>query len=535
MTHTSSWFVTPPFSVIAPHTPSIAADDAPGPRRALVLAGGGMRVAYQAGAIRALAEAGLRFAHGDGTSGGTINLAMLLSGVPPAEMCDRWRTLDPKAFASPTSIEEYLKLPNAMALGDADGVTGTVFPHLGIDVGRVRAARGIDGTFNVCNFTRKTAEAIPHTDIDLDLLVAGISLPIFMPPVRARGATWTDAVWIKDANLLEAVRRGADEIWLVWCIGNTPTYYPGAFRQYVHMIEMSACGVLHEELRRIAEINQDVAFGERPYGRTRPVVLHVIKPRTALPLDPDFFFGRVDARTLVALGYLDAVRYLDAMRAEGVPLTPEATQMQDEPLGITFRETMAGPFALGVDDPKAGAAAGERAATTLTMHATVTVHDVQRFVADPTHTGELVGEIDFPPLGTGIPARAGVFRLFSAGGTPGLKYMVYELGFQHDGRRYYLAGKKEVRNDAGLDMLSDTTTLFTRLHEGDDANGPVVGAGVLHLDMGDFAKLMSTIRPVGARSMTEGAEAVMTFSRFFAGQLIDSYGGAVGRMMGGGA
>jgi hypothetical protein len=111
--------------------------------------------------------------------------------------------------------------------------------------------------------------------------------------------------------------------------------------------------------------------------------------------------------------------------------------------------------------------------------------------------------------------------------------MVYELGFQHDGKRYYLAGRKEVRDDAGVDLLSDTTTLFTRLHEGDDATGPVVGAGVLHLDMGDFARLMSTIRPVGARSAGEGAGAVLTFSRFFAGQLMDTYGGAVGRVLGG--
>src|SRR5213075_2810999 len=51
------------------------------PRRSLVLAGGGMRVAYQAGAIHALLEEGLGFAHADGTSGGTMNLAMLMSGL----------------------------------------------------------------------------------------------------------------------------------------------------------------------------------------------------------------------------------------------------------------------------------------------------------------------------------------------------------------------------------------------------------------------------------------------------------------------
>ena len=38
--------------------------------RSLVAAGGGMRVAWQAGVVRALQEEGLTFDHVDGTSGG---------------------------------------------------------------------------------------------------------------------------------------------------------------------------------------------------------------------------------------------------------------------------------------------------------------------------------------------------------------------------------------------------------------------------------------------------------------------------------
>ncbi len=501
--------------------------------RSLVLAGGGMRVAYQAGAIRALAERGLTFQHGDGTSGGTMNLSMLLSGISPEEMCERWRTLDVKAFASLMPIAEYLKGPLAMALGDADGIIGTVFPHLGIDVARIRTPQAMAGTFNVCNFTRKTAEVIANTDVDLDLLIAGISLPIYMPPVVTRGSTWTDAAWIRDANLMEAVRRGADEIWLVWCIGNTATYYPGVFRQYVHMIELSANGMLNEELARIAEVNAAVAAGERPYGRTRPVAVHVIKPEYALPLDPDFFMGRIDARTLIDTGYSDAVRYLAQMRPEGVPLTWEATQMQDEPSGITFREMMTGSFALGETDPERGATRGTAEGTTLTMHATVTVHDVDRFVSDPNHAGSLLGEIDFTPFGAGMPSSAGVFNLFAPADVPRLKYMVYELAFMHQSKPYYLAGKKHVRDDPGFDLLSDTTTLYTTLHEGSDASGKVVGAGVLKLGMGDFAKLITTVRPTGAHQATDGAAAVMKFTKFFAGQLMNTYGG-LGHFMGGG-
>ena len=493
-------------------------------RRSIILAGGGMRVAYQAGVLLALEEAGITFDHGDGTSGGTMNLAMLLSGLSPAEMCERWRTLDVKAFASPVPFKDYLDLPHAMAMGDADGIVAKVFPHLGIDIARINASTVMDGTFNVCDFVRKTAEVIPHTDIDMELLVAGISLPIFMPPVHARGTTWTDAVWIKDANLMEAVRRGADELWVVWCIGNTPTYFPGPFRQYVHMIELSANGKLFEEFRQIVELNERIARGETPNGRTKPVVLHVIRPATPLPLDPDFFLGRIDARTLIDIGYRDTTRYLASMSPDGIPFTPEATQMSDDTAGITFRETMAGYFAMGETDPKVGAERGEALKTRLTMHATVTVRDVERFIKDPGHNGELTGEVVFAPLGTPSPASTGVFNLFAPTTDPSLRNMVYELGFQSGGTQYYLAGKKHVRDDAGLDLLSDTTTLYTTLHKGTSAAAPVVGAGVLTLGIGDFASLLATIRPIGTQSPVDGAAAVLRFGKFFAGQLADIYG-----------
>jgi len=79
-----------------------------GPRRSLILAGGGMRVAYQAGVLQALAEAGLVFQHADGTSGGTINLAMLMSGLAPDDMAARWRSLDPKGFIGLMPLDDYL-------------------------------------------------------------------------------------------------------------------------------------------------------------------------------------------------------------------------------------------------------------------------------------------------------------------------------------------------------------------------------------------------------------------------------------------
>jgi predicted patatin/cPLA2 family phospholipase len=498
------------------------ADD-PGPKRSLILAGGGMRVAYQAGVVRALLESGLTFAHADGTSGGTINLAMLFSGLSPVEMCDRWRTLDVHDFASLMPLEQYLKVSDLMGMGSADGIINKVFPHLGIDLAKINAAQGMQGTFNVCNYTRKVSEVVTHQDLNLNLLVAGISLPIYMPPVRNGNDLYVDSVWIRDANLMEAVRRGAEELWVVWCIGNIGIYKGGAFNQYVHMIEIAANGALFGEFEGINDINRRIEKGETVLGHTRPIRLHLIKPDYPLPLDPDYFLGRIDGATLIAMGYADASKYLKNKKPEGLPLQPETTQMQNPTLGITFRETMAGGLTLGETDPETGSEKGKHTGSILAMHSTITIQDVNRFITDPDHLGQLNGSIDFAAFGQNIPSSTGVFNLFSPTDQPGLKLMVYEMGFTANGKNYYLAGKKEVRDDSILNMWKETTTLYSQLYQGIDKTGPVVGAGILTLGPLDLMKMVSTMHALNAPSATEGAKAVMTFGRFFMGQLWDSY------------
>jgi predicted acylesterase/phospholipase RssA len=296
------------------------ADGPLGPRRSLVLAGGGMRVAYQAGVLSALEAAGLRFHHVDGASGGTMNLSMILAGQSSDEISERWRTLDSRHFAALLPGREYLLSPRWPGLGSSRGLREWVFPHLGVDLDRIRAATGMEGTYNVCDFATKTAEVVPHTEVDLDLLVAAVSLPVLMPAVVRNGRSYTDAVWIRDSNVPEAVRRGSDEIWLVWCIGNTPTYHRGLFRQYVHMIEMAANGSLLRDLDYVATRWPD-----------RPVLLHVIKPAHPIPLDPAYYMGRIDAATLIDFGYQDACRYLDHPHPLGAPWDSGVTGMQEAP------------------------------------------------------------------------------------------------------------------------------------------------------------------------------------------------------------
>lgn len=281
--------------------------------RSLVLAGGGIRVAYHAGVLQALEEAGLTFGHVDGTSGGIFGTAMLGSGVTPTEAARYWRRLDLGGFMRVLPLRRYFGgLP---AIGSATGVREKIFPGLGIDIARLRTNATAAFTFNVCNFAHKTLESIPNADVTLDHLVAGVSLPLFMPAVPIAGASYLDGVWIRDANLTTAYERGATEVYLVWCIGNTPTYRPGLFHQYVHMIEIAANGALFEEMATLSA---------RATREGRSWRVNVIKPAYALPLDPDFVLHRIDADTLINIGYADAKRYLADPRPVATPLSNTA-------------------------------------------------------------------------------------------------------------------------------------------------------------------------------------------------------------------
>lgn len=184
---------------------------------------------------------------------------------------------------------------------------------------------------------------------------------------------------------------------------------------------------------------------------------------------------------------------------------------------------MTGGFSLSATDYKVGCDQGQWAGTELSMHAQVDIDDIDQFIADSGHAGRLSGSIDFPPMGKAMQAHSGVFNLFYPSDDPTTKLMVYELGFNHAGQDYYLAGKKEVRDDTGFDLWSDTTTLYTNLHQGTDKTAPVVGAGILSLGVTDLIKLVSTIKVLNAESGADKLKTVGKFGHFFMGELWDTY------------
>ena len=116
-----------------------------------------------------------------------------------------------------------------------------------------------------------------------------------------------------------------------------------------------------------------------------------------------------------------------------------------------------------------------------------------------------------------------MFRFFrpAAEDTGNLKHFIYEVAFEHNGKPYYLAGHKDVRE--GGELWGDTTTLYTRLHEGSDKAGKVIGAGVLTLGVNDLIALLRTVEVHNASSEPERLAVIIRFGRLFLGELWDSY------------
>jgi hypothetical protein len=470
-----------------------------------------MRVAYQAGVFKALGEFGLRFAHGDGTSGGTMNLAMLLSGLSPDAMCERWRTLDVLRFSALMPIDEYLRSWDMMGVASSKGIREYVYPHLGIDVAAINRSSGMTGTFNVCNFSRKTAEVISGEQLSLDLLVAGISLPIFMPAVQINGDWYTDAVWIKDANLMTAVSGGSEELWIVWCIGNTTEYLAGAFNQYVHMIEMAGNGRLIVELEQIGEINRKRAASESLASPAKPVKVHIVKPRYPLPLDPDFFLGKITASTLINMGYADTCRYIEKeMRPEGVALNWEASQMKVPGVGITFSKTMKGTVALET-------AVGEgrvrvvESSSPLTLHLTVRIVNLDAFLAGDSSVTEISGDLVHPVLGGCRPFIEVLVRPKEAG--PDADHFALDCRFWHNGSQFRLVGNIRRATYAGSVpvIFSEMPFRLDRIGDG----GGDLGTGVLKPGGGPMLETARTLHVTNASTFTSKVRALFKFGRLF--------------------
>ena len=491
-------------------------------RRSLILAGGGTKVAFQAGVLQVwLDEAQLAFDHADGASGGVFNLAMLCQGMSGTEIANNWRANQPLRAIEP-NVSQWLKLPFAKSLFRLGRYRRNVLRAWGLDWPRIRSASR-EATFNLYNFTRHRHVVLTPEEMDEDRLISAVSLPMWFPPVVIDGDTYIDAVFVTDANIEEAIRRGADEVWVIWTVSEHGQWHPGFVAQYFQMIEAMANGQLRGVLARITRNNEAIAKREHAeFGR--PIEVKILHAEVPLHYLLNFTRDRIAAA--VELGVQAGRRWC---HDEEIPLRtrPPPRSGREHP-SVRFSEEMAGHVDFGEYDYAAGAARGRAKSTALMFHLTIEVEDLARFVVMPDHQAAARGWIDSDAFGGRLPVKLGVFNLFVDQRDPSDKRMLYRLWFRDGaGRPLTLVGHKVVRDDAGLDLWRDATTLYTRVLAGhvkeDAADAETIASGVLRVSPWAFARQLTTFRATAPTAAGRVA-TLGRFGRLFTGRLWDVYG-----------
>jgi len=490
-------------------------------KRSLILAGGGIKVAFQAGVLQVwLDEAGLTFDHADGASGGTFNLAMYCQGMSGAQIAENWRNLSPYLGVN-FNLAEYGKLFYAESLFTLDRYRKNVFPGWGLDWDRIRASEK-EATFNVYNFSKHELEVLTPDRMTEDYLAACVSLPMWFPPVIIDGNTYIDPVFITDANLEEAIRRGADELWVIWTVSERGEWNDGFVANYFQIIETSANGHFKRMVRRIEVNNAAIAEGrDGEFGRR--IELKILKAEVPLHYLINLSSDRL--KEAVNRGVRDARRWCVE---QGIPLSGRDGPRPDDLTKLRFTEEMKGYITLGETDYDAGFREGRESGTFLMFHLTIEVDGVEHFVSDPEREATAEGYVKCEVLGGEFPVEKGVFNLFVYEKDPSRRRMLYRLFFRDGaGRPLTLSGFKVVEDDPGSDLWTDTTTLFTRILEGhveseEEEQAQIVASGIINIHLLDFFRQLTTFRTDGP-TPAERASALTRFGKLFLGDLWDVY------------
>jgi cholesterol oxidase len=213
------------------------------------------------------------------------------------------------------------------------------------------------------------------------------------------------------------------------------------------------------------------------------------------------------------------------------PEPAEQPEIADPEAGrsMEFTEKMRGFFALGETDPATGWRIGRQLTERFMFKLTITAPDVERFVAGADHTATAEGYVDCDLLGGQLPVQRGWANLFVDTGIAGTEEMRYRLWFSdRSGAPITMYGFKTVRDDPGLDIWRDTSTLYITLMKGhvppgengaDDGTGEVIGAGMLRILPLDFARQLTTFRGAGRGPLA----SIARFGAFFTKSVMDAY------------
>lgn len=215
-----------------------------------------------------------------------------------------------------------------------------------------------------------------------------------------------------------------------------------------------------------------------------------------------------------------------------LPSSPRREHTPVKP-GIRFTETMEGDFSTeAVDSYENAAAHGQASGSSFKFTLTIASSDVETMLEDPAHEAIMVGTVEAAALSSDpLTTSEGKFNLFVKDPEHiGVRRMIYRMRLHAtDGATYYFKGFKTIRDDAGLDVWDDTTTLYITVHKGKDDSGSVLGRGILKIHPNDLRRQLTTMTVTGVDDRIERLRWLARFGRFFSDTLFQTYGGLLAR------
>jgi NTE family protein len=275
---------------------------------ALILTGGGAKGAYEAGAVAALAEAGLPIRLVAGSSAGALSAAMIVAG-----RADRleatWRSLTRERIYSvraPTFFAGLLPgwltlraLSNASSLLDPGPLRELIATS--VELERIRRSP-IQLVVTTTDLVRREPRVFDNQTVTVDALVAAAAVPGLFPAVEIDGTLLVDGGLTGRAPVLEALEAAPVGRALV-LLSYAPEEHeapPTTIRRA--MEEAFETAMLHQ-------IRRDVELARLRHPATE---FQILTPSAPLKLRPLEFDAAGIARAL-ALGRADAQACLRAL------------------------------------------------------------------------------------------------------------------------------------------------------------------------------------------------------------------------------
>ena len=275
---------------------------------ALILTGGGAKGAYEAGAVAALAEAGLPIRLVAGSSAGALSAAMIVAG-----RADRleatWRSLTRERIYSvraPTFFAGLLPgwltlraLSNASSLLDPGPLRELIATS--VELERIRRSP-IQLVVTTTDLVRREPRVFDNQTVTVDALVAAAAVPGLFPAVEIDGTLLVDGGLTGRAPVLEALEAAPVGRALV-LLSYAPEEHeapPTTIRRA--MEEAFETAMLHQ-------IRRDIELARLRHPATE---FQLLTPSAPLRLRPLEFDSDGIARAL-ALGRADAQTCLRAL------------------------------------------------------------------------------------------------------------------------------------------------------------------------------------------------------------------------------